>query len=79
MLLEELDFSEVLLNDAIRSGEPDERLEGFCRERIARHVPEVFARRGSRWDEESARILGLDLDLNAQGIAYVAIRKRKGK
>ena len=76
-LLDELGFSEGLLNEAVASSQPDSALDAFCETRLRAHFEETFARRGMPWSERARQLLDLDLKLNAAGIAHVA-RKRRG-
>ena len=76
-MIEELQFSGALLNQAIQASEADSDLDSYCETRIRKHMSEVFARRGMSWNEQARELLDLDLKLNAAGIAHVA-RKRRG-
>lgn len=78
-LREGIDFSETLLNSAIQSAEPDDKLDEFCEARMRAHYADLFKRRGMRWDERAQELLDLDLELNAAGIAHVARKARKKK
>jgi len=68
-LLAELDFSEGLLNEAVQCPLADSELDQFCHRKILEHFKRIHDPRG---------ILKVDLELNAQGIAHVA-RKRRAK
>lgn len=77
-LLEQLDFSERLLGDAVRSDCSDETLPEFCEGRIAEFYKVYIGKLGlplaSTW-----KWIQLDLKLNAAGIAHVARKTRKEK
>jgi glyoxylase-like metal-dependent hydrolase (beta-lactamase superfamily II) len=77
-LMEGIDFSERLLKDAAESSLPDDQLGKFCDERIRQHFSLLLAKRGVRFDEKAKKLLDLDLELNADGIAHVA-RKNRSK
>ena len=77
-MIEELQFSGTLLNQAVQAQELDSGLDSFCEMRIRKHMSEAFARRGMSWNEPARELLEMDLKLNAAGIAHVA-RKRRGK
>jgi hypothetical protein len=73
-MLEELEFSHGLLNEAVASDKPDAELEVFCEQRFHDHFKDL--------DEGERQLLELDLKLNAAGIAHVAKKlreKRRGK
>lgn len=75
-LREDLDFSEALLEDAVRSGVKDRELYEFCASRLQTHFRRRLGEVGLDQDTKSWELLRLDLELNAAGIAHVA-RKRK--
>ena len=77
-LTEQLDAYGDIVEDAMESGIDGEALDAMCRERVAA----IF----ERWLTSPARqqaiqpdgLLAMDLDLNAQGVAF-AVRKRRHK
>jgi hypothetical protein len=76
-LLEELAFSESLLNEAVQSPEADEKLDAYCEVRMRTHFSRLFTQRGMVWDKPAQDLLNLDLELNAAGIAHVARKRRR--
>lgn len=79
-LREHLDFSEALLEQAEHSPLPDPELDSFCEQRLRAWLlsrpPLLQASPADRARFEG--LLKLDLELNAQGIAHIA-RKRRAK
>lgn len=76
-LIEHLNWSERLLEKAIRSGEPDDRLSSFCQKEILAYFQEILERRGMASDNQVWSVLKLDLELNGAGIAYAAQKRRR--
>jgi glyoxylase-like metal-dependent hydrolase (beta-lactamase superfamily II) len=74
-LVTQLDFSEELLTQAIASSEPDAGLGDYCLTRLRRFFESSFGGRG--WDAAQWAILAMDLELNAQGLAYAAVKARR--
>ncbi len=72
-----LDFSEALMQEAARSGLPDPELTGFCKERLRPELERSAARVGLTLGADEWRLLQLDLDLNAQGLAHAAQKLRR--
>lgn len=70
-----LDFSASLLDRAITSALAGDELTSFCRDELRAHYAPEFKARGLD-AAATQRLLDLDLDLNAQGIAFVAARRR---
>jgi glyoxylase-like metal-dependent hydrolase (beta-lactamase superfamily II) len=75
-LLEHLDFSESVLAEAVKAPLPDAELTDFCEEKIHAHFKKLAEDRGAPWSAREWELLKLDLELNAQGLAYVATKKR---
>ena len=77
-LLRHLDFSENLLESAIKLNEPDSALDEFCQKKVTQYFREVITQHGlgtaSEWD-----LIKMDLELNAAGIAHVARKRRQKK
>ena len=77
-LLGDLAFSKQLQAEAQASSLSGGDLERFCHERLLRHYEARLAERGLPRDEATWKLLALDLELNAQGVAYAATKQRKG-
>lgn len=77
-LLAHLDFSEALLEQAIHSPLGDPQLDGFCQERLTGFMKTCLEKHGLVFDTATRELLALDLELNGQGLAHVA-RKRRGR
>lgn len=77
-LVRHLDFAERVRDEAEASDLPDEELEAYCRPRLYDYVAGLLDGRGdlgrnaSVWSQ-----LKLDLDINAQGIAFAANKRRR--
>ncbi|MGY6553383.1 MAG: MBL fold metallo-hydrolase [Wenzhouxiangella sp.] len=77
-LLRHLDFAEQLRDSAERSDQPDAALEGYCRERLLDYFRGQLDALGSiSHDPELWSVLRLDIELNAQGIAFAANKRRR--
>jgi len=73
-----LDFAERLRDDAEGGGRPDEELEAYCRRRLRDYFAGLLDGRGTLGrDPETWSLLALDIDLNAQGIAFAANKRRR--
>lgn len=72
-----LQVSEDLMMEAYASDAPDEALEDRIRPALESHFGERMARHGLRPAEDQRVYLSLDIELNAQGLAYAAQRKRR--
>lgn len=75
-LISHLDFSESVLLEAIRSGEPDEALDAFCLVRLRKHFEAELEKRGMAGDSGAWEVLKLDVEINAGGLAFVARKER---
>ena len=72
-----LEFSEDLMHEAAASDVPDEALEARIAPELKKHFETRMAESGvERTDEQWGR-LAMDVDLNAQGLAFAAAKKRK--
>ncbi len=78
-LISHLDFCEQLLADAIRSPEQDAGLPAFCERRIGERMRAELSSRGIALEGREAKLLALDIELNAAGISHVAVKRRGGK
>jgi glyoxylase-like metal-dependent hydrolase (beta-lactamase superfamily II) len=77
-LTRHLDFAERLRDDAEASDLPDEALEAYCRARLYDYVAGLLDGRGNLGRNASVwSHLKLDLDINAQGIAFAANKRRR--
>jgi len=77
-LLRHLDFAEALRDDAERSELPDGELEAYCRSRLSDYFAGLLDGHGTLGkDPDSRALMKLDLDLNAQGIAFAANKRRR--
>ncbi|MCM2323755.1 MAG: MBL fold metallo-hydrolase [Oligoflexia bacterium] len=78
-LLEHLRFSEALLGEAIASPLSGEPLRAFCERRLREHYEAFVAREKLGFDRADWELIRLDLELNAQGIVFVAQKRRAQK
>ncbi|RFF26715.1 MULTISPECIES: MBL fold metallo-hydrolase [unclassified Wenzhouxiangella] len=77
-LTRHLDFAERVRDDAEASDLPDEELEAYCRPRLYDYVAGLLDGRGNLGRNASVwSHLKLDLDINAQGIAFAANKRRR--
>jgi glyoxylase-like metal-dependent hydrolase (beta-lactamase superfamily II) len=77
-VLRHLEFAERLRDDAEASDRPDEALEEYCRARLADYFAGLLDGMGKLGrDENTWSLLKLDIDLNAQGIAFAANKRRR--
>lgn len=75
-LLQHLEFSGDLLDEAIAREESGRPLVEYCERALRAHYQRVFEKRGLQLDEAGWKLLDMDLELNAQGIALVAEKRR---
>ncbi|HEY1693790.1 MAG TPA: MBL fold metallo-hydrolase [Polyangiaceae bacterium] len=73
-----VDRSEGWLAEATRSDAPLADLTRELQAKIRAAIDEESTRRGLGFGDSEKKLLTLDVDLNAQGIAFVADRARKG-
>ncbi len=77
-LTRHLEFSERVMLDAEASNLPDEELTAYARQRIDDYFLGLMDGHGDLGRDEAIRAaLELDLDLNAQGLAFVAAKRRR--
>lgn len=73
-LREHLAFSQRTLEEASRTGLTGAELDSFCMDRHRSFFREFARSKGLDLSEEDWDLLKLDLELNAQGVAYAATR-----
>jgi glyoxylase-like metal-dependent hydrolase (beta-lactamase superfamily II) len=74
-LLRFIDRAEAWVEEAARGDEP----VGPMTQRLARAWQEAIAEEAPRFGEAEKKLLALDVELNAQGLAYVADARRAGR
>lgn len=73
-----LDFYETVMEDAFASDLPDDALTDGCARRLRDYFAGLLNQHGALGaDPATWDWLKLDLDLNAQGLAFAAVKKRK--
>ena len=75
-LLRHLEFSGELLDRAAARSEAGKELIAYCEAALREHYDGELAARGLQLDAKGWELLNMDLDLNAQGIALVAEKRR---
>ncbi len=78
-LLDHLDFAEALRDAAAASDASDDELAAWCAPRIEARFVHEFKSRGLALDQPARDIVGLDMDLNGQGIAWAARKLRRDR
>lgn len=76
-LMAGIDVHEQILHDAIRADASGEALVDFCRERVRGYFETKMRDQGQNFTSKQWKYLEMDVDLNAQGIAFVAEKERK--
>jgi len=77
-LLRHLEFAERLRDDAEASDRRDEALEAYCRSRLTDYFAGLLDSMGNLGrNADTWSHLKLDIDLNAQGIAFAANKRRR--
>jgi len=77
-LLRYLDFAERLRDEAEACDRPDDALNAYCRARLNDYFAGLLDGHGSLGgDPETWSLIELDLDLNAQGVAFAANKRRR--
>ena len=77
-LVRHLDFAERVLDDAESGDLPDEALEGYIKPRLNDYFTGLFDALGALGADPAARqLVDLDIDLNSQGIAFAANKRRR--
>lgn len=77
-LVRQLDFAEELMLEAEESEVSDDKLQGYVEPRLRRYFGDLLAAENAPgahawvWD-----LVDLDINLNAQGIAYAAAKRRR--
>ena len=74
-----IDRSEAWLDEAVRSDAAPAALHAHIAGRLRAAIADDTARRGLALDERDWELLAVDIDLNAQGIAFTAARRRQNK
>lgn len=74
-LIRHLDFSERVMTDAIEVDLPDTELELYSKRRLTDYFTGLLDRHGAR--KTAWELVQLDIDLNAQGIAFAANKQRR--
>lgn len=74
-LIRHLEFSERVMEDAFDSDRSDEDLEDYVKSRLVDYFSGLLDRHGGGAD--AWKLVELDIDLNAQGIAFAANKKRR--
>jgi glyoxylase-like metal-dependent hydrolase (beta-lactamase superfamily II) len=75
-LLRWIDLSDRLVADA--AGLPSEQREGWIRRHLSERMDQEASRVGLSFDADDRALLELDLQLNAQGLAFVAGKRAVG-
>jgi len=77
-LLRHIDFAEGLLESAVAGKHSEEAITELCRQRIRDYLQGLFDARGTLGaDPATWAWLEMDIELNAQGIAYAAEKRRR--
>lgn len=77
-LIRHLDFAERLRDQAAACDLADEALEGYCQARLQDYFSGLLDALGSLSHDATLRaLIQLDIDLNAQGIAFAANKRRR--
>lgn len=77
-LIRHLDFAEQIFNEAVASDLPDEALEDYVKPRLRDYFAGHLDQHGTLGQSTEAwSLVAMDLDLNAQGIAFAANKKRR--
>ncbi len=77
-LIRHLDFAERLRDEAEASDRPDEALTDYCRARIRDYFHGLLDAKGALGASAQAwSMIEMDIDLNAQGIAFAANKRRR--
>ena len=77
-LLRHLDFAEALLESAAAGDQSEAEIVESCRRRIRDYLQGVLDARGDLGQDPATwALLEMDIELNAQGIAFVAEKRRR--
>jgi len=77
LLLEGLNEAESIMNSAAVSDLPENEIQKFCRERFTSYIDSYLDKLELSLSGEERKMLEIDIEINAGGIAYAALRKRK--
>lgn len=72
-----IDRSEAWLDEGSKSDEPVAAITARIQEKLRAAIVEDTSRRGLSLDAADWKLLALDIELNAQGIAFVAEKRRR--
>ena len=72
-----LEEMKVILDEATLGGLEGEELQSFCKEKVFNFMKVQLANRALNLDAEQIELLSLDVELNAMGLAFAALRRRK--
>ncbi len=75
-LIRHLDFADRVHDDAFASDLADDALEAYIRPRLADYFAGLFDQRGGA-SADDWELVRLDIDLNAQGLAFAANKRRR--
>ena len=77
-LIRHLHFAERVADDAFASDLPDDALEGYIKPRLQDYFAGLLDQHGNLGRADDAwELVSLDIDLNAQGIAFAANKRRR--
>ena len=76
-LISHLQFADSLLHEAINSPRGDTELESFIRRRSDQYFQQVLGNAGIVDSKPYWDLMSMDLELNAQGLAFVANKRRR--
>ena len=77
-VIRHLDFHESVMHEAEQSDLPDDALTPYCQARLKDYFRGLINQHGPLGDkQETWQRLSLDLDLNGQGLAFVANKRRR--
>ncbi|MEM9533929.1 MAG: MBL fold metallo-hydrolase [Pseudomonadota bacterium] len=76
-MIRHLEFSEQLMLEAQASDVEDEGLAGYCDTALQAYFQDYLAERGLGDDARYRELMAMDLELNAQGLAFVAAKRRR--
>ena len=71
-----LEKSHQWRDEAAASSLADDELVGFVAPRLVAHYQQCASERGLTWEGVTQQVMTLDADLNGQGIAHAARKKR---
>ncbi|MDX1572267.1 MAG: MBL fold metallo-hydrolase [Xanthomonadales bacterium] len=76
-LIRHLHFAEDLVAEAVDGGQPDEALQAYCEYRLRDYLQGFLDGHGTLGqDPDTWKFLEMDIELNAQGLAFAARRQR---